>query len=105
MRDQDTQTIDDEIRTLEAVEVHVRTNQGTYGANECCRRVGTGDPAYGNREVYVTVGGRVRETGPGESRAPGYMRDIGSRHLSELREQLARLKAIRREQQTSRKAR
>jgi hypothetical protein len=77
------------IRTLEATEVHVETNQGTYGAAEACRKVGTGDPAHGNREVYETVGGTRRATGPDEDRAPGRMRRINAETLADYRKQLA----------------
>lgn len=81
-----------EIKTVEAIEVHVETNQGTYGAGEACRKVGCGDPAFANREVYETVGGTRRETGPDEARAPGYMRQIGREELSDLRKRLAELR-------------
>ena len=82
-----------EIDNLLKIEVHVETNQGTYGAAEAVRKVRTGDPAYANREVYETVGGTRRETGPGEDRAPGYMRRIGYTSLSEYRQQVAALRA------------
>jgi hypothetical protein len=81
-----------EIANLEKIEVHVETNQGTYGASEACRKVGTGDPAFANREVYETVGGVRRETGPDEDEAPGRMRKIGHESLSRYRKQLATLK-------------
>jgi len=83
--------IRDEIKALESVEYLVETNQGTYGAQESCRKVGTGDPASADRNVYETVGGRRRETGPGEDRAPGYMRQINRDSLSADRKRLADL--------------
>jgi hypothetical protein len=74
-------------------EVHVETNQGTYGANEACRKVGTGDPAFANREVYETVGGTRRETGPDANDAPGRMRKIGYDALRSLRAELKKLRS------------
>lgn len=82
-----------EIVDIERVEVHVETNQGTYSGADAVRKCGTGDPAYANREVYETVGGSVRTTGPSEDCAPGYMRDCGRSRLSALRRRVAALRA------------
>lgn len=79
----------DAIRNLERTELHVETNQGTYGAQEACRKVGSGDTRFANREVYETVGGVRRETGPSEDRAPGYMRRINADQMRDYRAQLA----------------
>lgn len=85
-----------EIANLEKIEVHVETNQGTYGPTEAARKVGTGDPACANREVYETVGGTRREKGPSEEDAPGRMREINRTALAEYRTRLAELrKALR----------
>ena len=81
------------IRTLEASEIHVQTNQGTYGATEAHRKIGTGDPQFADREVYETVGsGECRSTGPDEDDAPGRMRRIGTDALSDARSELKRLR-------------
>ena len=82
-----------EIAALEAVEVHVSTNQGTYGALEACRKIGSGDPRFANREVYETVGGARRETGPDEDCAPGRMRQINRQLLAGKRAELSQLRS------------
>lgn len=90
-------TIDEimsEIKTLNAIEVHVETNDGTYGGTEAVRKCGTGDPRWATRNVYETVGGQVRSTGPSEDRAPGRMRSIGRRELADLRKRVAELRAM-----------
>lgn len=84
--------IQDEIDALTQIEVHVRTNQGTYGAVDACRLCGTGDPRFANREEYETVGGLKRTTGPDEQHAPGRMRDIGSATLAHYRHRVAALR-------------
>jgi hypothetical protein len=81
-----------EIDTLLRIDVHVRTNQGTYGASEAARKVGSGDPRFANREEYETVAGSKRASGPDEDDAPGRMRDIGSRTLIEYRAKVAALR-------------
>jgi hypothetical protein len=85
--------IQKEIANLEKIEVHVATNQGTYGGNDAARKIGSGRPAHANREVYETVAGRVRTTGPGEDAAPGRMRQINGRQLTDYRRQVAALRA------------
>src|SRR5690606_8333340 len=77
---------------LANVEVLVSTNQGTYGLQEAARKVGAGDPRVADRNVYETVGGRVRTTGPDEADAPGRMRHVGRSELRDLREQLQALR-------------
>lgn len=72
-----------EVAELEATEIHVETNQGTYGS---------GDPAFCNREVYETVGGVRREKGPGEVDAPGRMRKINREQMKTLRGQVKALR-------------
>lgn len=47
-----------EINTLSSVEYLIETNDGTYGATEACRKVGSGDPMYATRRVYETVGAK-----------------------------------------------
>jgi len=86
-----------EIDSLLRVEVHVETNQGTYGATEAGRKVGTSDPAFANREVYETVAGTRRETGPSEERAPGRMRRVNAGQMSRLRADLKHLRTRLRE--------
>ena len=82
-----------EIDNLMKIEVHVDTNQGTYGATEAVRKGGCGDPRFADREVYETVGGDKRETGPDADHASGRMRPIGSKTLSDYRKQVAALRA------------
>jgi hypothetical protein len=81
-----------EIKALENVELLIETNQGTYDAAEACRKVGCGDPQFADRKVYETVGGKRRETGPDESRSPGYMRRINADQMSSSRQRLAELR-------------
>lgn len=84
--------LQNEIDGLTACEVHMETNQGTYGASEACRKVGSGDPYFANREVYQTVGGQRREIGPDQNDAPGRMRSIGHEEMAEKKSRLADLK-------------
>lgn len=84
--------IREEIATLEATEFLVSTNAGTYGAAEAYRSVGCGDPQFADHNVYETVGGKRREAGPGEDRAPGYMRRINADAMTEARRRLNRLR-------------
>lgn len=86
-----------ELRAILACEVHVQTNQGTYGADEACRKVGSGDPAFANREVYETVGGKFRSTGPMPDDAPGRMRHINASEMAEKRARCAELRRMIRE--------
>ncbi len=85
--------IQSEIETLSRVEHLVETNQGTYGSREAASKVGTGDPAFAERNVYETVGGSRRATGPSEDLSPGLRRRINSGVMSRDRERLAALKA------------
>lgn len=82
----------EEIKALTAVEVHTETNSGTYGAAEACRKVGTGEQRFADRNVYETVGGKRRETGPAEADAPGRMRKINAEAMKRLRRDLAGLR-------------
>ena len=82
-----------EIDTIVKIEVHVATNQGTYSNHDAVRAVGVGDPALANREVYETVGGARRATGPSEEMAPGRMRRINTATLAGYRQTLAALRA------------
>jgi len=84
--------IDSEIRRIEAVEVHVATNDGTYGAVEAGRCCGSGDPRFATRDMYETVAGATRETGPTAARMPGRLRWIGSEQLRDLRKQVGALR-------------
>lgn len=82
-----------EIDTLSNVEHLVETNSGTFGATEACRKVGSGDPMFATRNVYETVGGSKRSTGPDEVDAPGRMRRINANTMSADRKRLANLQA------------
>lgn len=84
----------EEIEKLLNTEVLVESNEGTFGAEECCRKVGCGNPAFGNRRVYKTLSGRGRVTGPALKDAPGRMRRMGQDELERLREQVKDLRAL-----------
>lgn len=86
-------SIQAEINALLRVEHMIETNDGTYGASEACRKVGSGDPAFATRRVYETVGGSRRSTGPDEADAPGYMRKINAEDMKADRKRLADLRA------------
>lgn len=82
-----------EIEAVQKIEHHVETNEGTYGAVEACRKVGSGDPAFANRQVYETVAGERRATGPDEEDAPGRMRQLNRDSLAADRRRVADLRA------------
>lgn len=84
-------SIQAEIDALRRVEYLVETNDGTFGGAEAFRKVGTGDPAFATRNVYESIGGTRRATGPSEDRAPGYMRSLNRRALAADRKRLADL--------------
>ncbi len=97
MNEQAIETLNQEIEELKAVEVHVATNSGTFGATEACRKCGSGDPRIATRNVYETVGGTRRETGPDEDSAPGRMRKLNGEEMKGLRKRLAALRKQRSE--------
>lgn len=81
-----------EIARLEGRSVLLATSAGTYGAEEAARRMGTGDPAFADRNEYENVRGQRWATGPSPDRAPGRMRDFRATQyvvLKTLRAQLA----------------
>lgn len=72
--------------------VLVETNEGTYGATECRRAVGCGDPQFGNYHIYARVGdGRRRHEGCDKASAPGYARHF-SREFSARQAELVALR-------------
>lgn len=85
-----------EIKSVAAEEIAVETNEGTFGATECCRKTGCGDPKFGNYTIYECVGTRERRVvGCDPDEAPGRARKLDRddmaarrRHLSELQAQL-----------------
>jgi hypothetical protein len=81
------------IESLAGVEYMTATNEGTYGSAECFRKIGCGDPAFGNRYTYETVGGEKREKGPDADYAPGYMRTLNRDALSADRSRLSRMRS------------
>lgn len=83
--------IQSEINTLIQVEHLIETNAGTYGDGDVIRTGCTGGMA--ERNMYETVGGQRRETGPSEDRAPGLMRQINRETMSKNRKRLADLRA------------
>ncbi len=82
-----------EIDTLSRVEHLIETNSGTYGPGDVRRAGVAGDPQFSERNVYETVGGQRRATGPSEDRAPGRMRTINRETMAADRKRLAALKA------------
>lgn len=76
----------DAITELARREHCVGHNEGTYGAAECQRKTGSGQPRAGLVEVYETVGGRRRRTGP--DNAPGVVRYCTPLALTEDRRRL-----------------
>lgn len=91
----DQAAIRKQINELLSIEICVETNDGTFSAAEACRCVGTGDPAFATRNVYETVGGKMRSTGPSEDSAPGRMRPskIARESLADYRRQVSDLRA------------
>lgn len=82
-----------EIAALAATEIAVETNEGTYGAAEACRAIGTGDPRHANYTIWERVGdGKRRVQGCDPQRAPGRARRIGFTDLAESRKRLAALR-------------
>ena len=81
-----------EIETLKAP-AWIATNQGTYGAEEACRKCGSGDPQFANREVYENLDGTQYATGPDEEDAPGYMHPRSHIPAHVRREKIAALEA------------
>lgn len=63
----------DEINAILNQELLIGSNAGTFGAEECCRKVGTGESKYGERREYETVGGNRRVEGCDRERMPGRM--------------------------------
>lgn len=55
-------------------EVCMGTNEGTFGAGECCAKTGSGDPRYGNYTRYTTARGHSRVEGCDPEKAPGKFR-------------------------------
>ena len=88
-----TTKIQAEITELLNAEVLIGHNQGTYSASEACRKCGSGDPRFADRNEYETVGGEKRSTGPSHDRMPGRMQYAGRATLAEYRQQLASLRA------------
>ena len=77
---------------LSKLECAVETNEGTFGASECCRAVGTGDPTFGNYTIYERVGdGDRRVVGCNPDQAPGYPR-IFRDSINERRADLAKIR-------------
>lgn len=81
-----------EINALEQVEHVIETNEGTYGLGDCQRAGVSGDPKFSTRNVYETVGGVRRESGPTIERTPGRMRRINCETMADDRKRLADLR-------------
>lgn len=91
-----------EIARLSAEKICIETNEGTFGAEECGRAVGTGDPAYGTYRVMVLVAPTADDhpawrrgpvhVGPPKNVAPGYARRLNTELLAERRQHLADLR-------------
>lgn len=83
-----------EIAALAAREIAVETNEGTYGASEACRAIGTGDPKFADYTIWERVGdGKRRVQGCDPQRAPGRARKLGLDDMAESRRRLADLRS------------
>lgn len=98
--------IQTQIEELANREILVETNDGTYGAQEACRCVGTGDPAFATYRVYQRVGGgKPRIVGCDRERAPGYARHFRDELVAAQRELAKLRKAAEDEKSRSRNGR
>jgi hypothetical protein len=91
MKNATRQDLEQEAAALAAVEVLIETNAGTFGAAECCRKRGCGDPVFGEYQIYESVAGDRHVVGDPDD-APGYARRCGRQELGEKRRQLAELR-------------
>ena len=69
----------------------VETNEGTFGAAECCRKTGCGDPQFGHYTIYERLDGHRRVVGCEPKKAPGYPRRFRD-EINAARKQLAELR-------------
>jgi hypothetical protein len=97
--EQEIAELEQEIAELEPMWIDIGTNEGTYGSSECCRKVGCGDPRYGNVHVYVQVGsGCQKWEGPDPEDMPGRIRwsrenlADAKKQLADAKKQLAKLR-------------
>lgn len=73
----------------------VETNEGTFGAAECCDKTGCGDPAFGNYRIYESIDGTRRREGLEAGRkAPGYARKMKVPTAKERRQQVKELREL-----------
>lgn len=86
--------IETEIKSLQRKEYLIASNAGTYSPMEARRAVGSGDPAVATRNIYETVGGLKRSTGPRAEIAPGRMLSLSSRALGEDRKRVTDLQKM-----------
>ena len=82
-----------EIKRLSA-DLLIETNAGTFSADECCRAVGSGDPAHGNYRIYETLAGNRRIVGCDPKDAPGYARRFTHQSPAQRRNEVKRLTAL-----------
>lgn len=75
-------------------EVAIETNEGTYGAEEACRKTGSGDPAHNNYTIFESLNGSRRVRGCDPDKAPGYPRKLSVKSAAERRKEIARLEGI-----------
>ena len=79
------------INQLENKRYLVESNEGTWGATEAVRKVGTADPAFANSRLYITLRGHKRREGCARRNAPGYWRHFSDAERKSDREQLRQL--------------
>jgi hypothetical protein len=72
----------------------VETNEGTYGAAEAARKVGTGDPAHADYRVYESPDGTRRVAGCDPARAPGRARRLRADSAVARRAEVVRLRKL-----------
>lgn len=79
-----------EIVGAKGVRIYFGTNDGTFGAEECHRVTGTGEPSAGRYTIYETVGGEKVVEGCDPDDAPGYFRanEYAKIELSNAKKQL-----------------
>ncbi len=92
------QELEAEILAVENEEILVASNDGTFGAEECRRVTGSGDPQFGTYKIFECIGsGKRKVTGRDPDDAPGRQRRFRDalgrrrRHLSELHKRLRQL--------------
>jgi hypothetical protein len=76
---------------LEAMWILTATNEGTYGAEEAVRKVGSGSPEFADCHIYARVGDKkTMVEGCDPEKAPGMIRYF-HRELDRRRKEIAEI--------------